>query len=283
MFQYIKIVVRLIEASIDSSPSSDNDKARFKIYSGLTVAALVVLFAFGSYRFFRSDYVTFSLIFASSVIFIVGWYLTLQDVGDRTYYRITIFSITLLYIYVLVVGGDDGTQILWMYTYPFFVFFLFGEKEGLIWNTILTLTIVIIFWNPANWSIVYGYLFHLKIRFLVTFVLLTLITYLFEKFRFNSTFEIQQKNKLLQDEIVERKAAEEEKGKLINELQQALNEVKTLSGILPICASCKKIRDDKGYWSQVEVYIRDNSDAQLSHGICPECNERLYGDLLRRE
>lgn len=60
------------------------------------------------------------------------------------------------------------------------------------------------------------------------------------------------------------------------ELQDALVQVKILSGLLPICASCKKIRDDKGNWHQLEVYIRDHSEARFSHGICPVCAEKLY-------
>ena len=64
-----------------------------------------------------------------------------------------------------------------------------------------------------------------------------------------------------------------------NELQKALSELKTLSGLLPICASCKKIRDDNGYWNQIEAYIRDRSEAEFSHSICPECAEKLYSDL----
>jgi signal transduction histidine kinase len=67
------------------------------------------------------------------------------------------------------------------------------------------------------------------------------------------------------------------------ELQQALSEVKTLSGFLPICASCKKIRDDRGYWNQLESYIRDNSDAEFSHSICPECAEHLYPEYNDKE
>ena len=61
-----------------------------------------------------------------------------------------------------------------------------------------------------------------------------------------------------------------------NELQKALSEIKTLSGLLPICASCKKIRDDKGYWNQLELYIRDHSEAEFSHSICPKCKKELY-------
>jgi phosphoserine phosphatase RsbU/P len=59
-------------------------------------------------------------------------------------------------------------------------------------------------------------------------------------------------------------------------LRQALDQIKTLSGIVPICANCKKIRDDQGYWNQVEVYVRDHTEATFSHGICPECREKLY-------
>jgi hypothetical protein len=64
-----------------------------------------------------------------------------------------------------------------------------------------------------------------------------------------------------------------------NELQKALSEIKTMSGLLPICASCKKIRDDKGYWNQIESYIREHSEAKFSHSICPPCAEKLYGFL----
>ena len=71
---------------------------------------------------------------------------------------------------------------------------------------------------------------------------------------------------------------EEERARLINELQTALAKVKTLSGLLPICASCKKIRDDEGYWHQVEIYIRDHTEAEFTHGICPECVKKLYPD-----
>jgi YesN/AraC family two-component response regulator len=64
------------------------------------------------------------------------------------------------------------------------------------------------------------------------------------------------------------------------ELEAALAQVRTLSGLLPICAACKKIRDDQGYWHQVEVYIRNHSQAEFSHGICPDCARKLYPGLV---
>ncbi len=67
------------------------------------------------------------------------------------------------------------------------------------------------------------------------------------------------------------------------ELQKALENVKKLGGLLPICASCKKIRDDAGYWKQIEVYIRDHSEAEFSHGICPSCAARLYPGYVSQD
>jgi len=66
-----------------------------------------------------------------------------------------------------------------------------------------------------------------------------------------------------------------------DKLEDALAKVKTLSGLLPICANCKKIRDDKGYWNQIEVYIRDHSEVDFSHSICPECAKKLYPDFYK--
>ncbi len=73
-----------------------------------------------------------------------------------------------------------------------------------------------------------------------------------------------------------------ERAKLLRELQEALANIKTLSGLLPICATCKKIRDDKGYWNQVEVYVMQHSDTTFSHGICPECAKKTMDDFLKR-
>jgi hypothetical protein len=84
-------------------------------------------------------------------------------------------------------------------------------------------------------------------------------------------------------DITERKQAEEERERLIGELQEALAEVKTLSGLLPICASCKSIRDDQGYWQQIEAYIRDHSEAEFSHSVCPECARKLYPEIFDKK
>jgi len=80
-------------------------------------------------------------------------------------------------------------------------------------------------------------------------------------------------------DITDRKQAEEHRDKLIEELKKALSEVKTLQGFLPICSHCKRIRDDKGYWNQIEAYIKAHSNADFTHGICPQCAKKLYPGL----
>lgn len=80
-------------------------------------------------------------------------------------------------------------------------------------------------------------------------------------------------------DINDLKQAEAERERLITELKEALSSVKQLSGMLPICASCKKIRDDKGYWTQIESYITEHSDALFSHGLCPVCAEKAMTEV----
>jgi PAS domain S-box-containing protein len=79
-------------------------------------------------------------------------------------------------------------------------------------------------------------------------------------------------------DITDRKRAEQEREELIRQLQGALAHVKTLKGLLPICANCKRIRDDQGYWRTVEAYVREHSEAEFTHGLCPDCARQLYSD-----
>lgn len=85
------------------------------------------------------------------------------------------------------------------------------------------------------------------------------------------TTELSKLNEQLHKDIARRKIAEKIQEDLIIELRDAIAKIKTLTGLIPICAWCKKIRDDKGYWKKVETYIREHSDASFTHGICPDC------------
>ena len=84
-------------------------------------------------------------------------------------------------------------------------------------------------------------------------------------------------------DITERKLAEKERESLIAELQKALEEIKSLEGILPLCSFCKKIRDDQGDWKPVDVYIHNHTEADISHSVCPECMKTHYPDFSEKK
>jgi len=97
------------------------------------------------------------------------------------------------------------------------------------------------------------------------------------------TAELKLANERLEAEIQVRILSETEREEVVHELQDALAEIKTLSGLIPICASCKNVRDDKGYWNRIEEYVGQRSDAEFSHSICPVCADKLYPGLTKKE
>ncbi|WP_136798992.1 MULTISPECIES: MASE3 domain-containing protein [Desulfosediminicola] len=100
---------------------------------------------------------------------------------------------------------------------------------------------------------------------------------------FNLFFlDLNRANNDLKEEIRIRKETEAEKEHLINNLTHALEEIKTLQGLLPICSFCKNIRDDKGYWNNIESYLSVHADVEFSHGLCPDCAEKNYPEFYEQ-
>ena len=163
-----------------------------------------------------------------------------------------IFIVSLLSIQIAV-GGGEGVVFLWLYFHPIAAFFLFGNQEGLWWVLLSWLSsLLLLVFNMGS----YSYELAVSLRFMVTYTLVTILAYGLESSR------VQYYNQLLTE-----KAA----------LETALQQVKTLRALLPICAACKKIRDDTGYWHSVESYIGQHMAVEFSHSVCPECRTKLYG------
>jgi DNA-directed RNA polymerase subunit M/transcription elongation factor TFIIS len=120
---------------------------------------------------------------------------------------------------------------------------------------------------------------NLIMRVVPAYILIYLITLIKEKSRDIVQNRLEESNLELKKNIEALEKANEEKNRLISDLEASAQEIKTLHGILPICVNCKKIRDDEGYWHQVEIYIRDHSEADFTHGLCPECRVKLYPQL----
>lgn len=95
--------------------------------------------------------------------------------------------------------------------------------------------------------------------------------------------ELQRLNSELAHEVTERRYVQQANEELIKELRNAMAEVRTLSGLLPICSSCKQVRDDQGYWSRLETYLSKHTDISFSHGLCKECAQKIYPDYCDRQ
>ena len=144
----------------------------------------------------------------------------------------------------LISGGTDSSGPIWYFVYPPLTLYLLGLWLGLTLSLIVAAPALVILIMLFAGSEMGGYTTTFMLRFLLSYLIETLLFFIMESQR-----------------------------------TKAQQEVKILSGLLPICANCKKIRDDKGYWNQIEGYIQKYSDAQFSHSVCPDCAEELYPDL----
>lgn len=166
------------------------------------------------------------------------------------------FAFTLaIMAYQVAVGNGQGVAYLWFYFYPLATFFIFGCRGGLLWVAASWLIAIgLLFFD---WGL-YTYPFLIGIRFIVTYSFVAILSYGLESSR---QYYYQQ---LLAEKLA---------------VEQALQQVKTLQNLLPMCVSCQKIRDDAGYWHGVESYLSRYTDVEFSHSICTECRLRLYPQL----
>jgi len=157
--------------------------------------------------------------------------------------------------YQVAVGNGQGAAYLWFYFYPLATFFLFGCRGGLLWvaaSWLIAVSLLIFDWG------LYTYPFSVSLRFMITYSFVAILSYGLESSRH---YYYQQ---LLTEKLA---------------VEQALQQVKSLQNLLPMCVSCKKIRDDAGYWHGVESYLSRYTDVEFSHSICTECRQRLYPTL----
>lgn len=191
------------------------------------------------------------------VVLIIGLLLSALTIilNHRRTYRYTIrfllISLSSLLFYELYIGGGNGSALLWFYIFPTAISFLLGYKEGTHWIISQLLLISILIFGRIG----YVYPFYFSIRFITVYSVLSVLSTSLEFLR------ERYLNQLIQEK---------------KELEKAFDEIRILKGMVPICSSCKKIRDDRGFWTQIESYIKTHSDIEFSHGICPECASKLF-------
>ena len=229
-----------------------------------TFFAIVVWLSFPIHiviNYLEGDYLEIGVDLAAILIMAFG-YVAIKKMGtDAIVYHICHFLLTLVVFYSVAIGAGRGSVLFYVFAIPPLYFFFFGKKEGLIWVFILLAGLCILMFAPG---IVGGHSYDTGVtwRFLLTLSIVTIITYGLASYIYAVGNLLEKKNRALTQEK--------------QHLERALKEIKTLSGFIPICSNCKKIRNDKGRWEHVEVYIRDHSDADFSHSICPECSRILF-------
>lgn len=236
--------------------SNEEKRKRFYVFVIVTIT-IFILSGYGLIHFISSGGIDNSWVDILAAIFLVIIVLILRkSKNGKVVYRSTMVAVSCLLLYNILIGLYDGGDILWFYMYPFIVFILFGFKEGFLWNFSIMVLVFIILLFP-DYTNSYHFSPEFKFRLILSLLMISFMAGLIETLRSKFYNQIRQKN---------------------IELQAALNNIKSLQGLLPICSHCKKIRDDSGYWNKIESYVQKHSEAEFSHSMCPDCSDELYGD-----
>lgn len=232
-------------AMIDS-PEFADDSLRQKLYFYLisNFLGIFVMIGFGVILTFKGKYLIPITDFVGSALLLFAYiYLLISKKLHNACILAAIAFIGFLWIH-LFTGGTDSSGPIWFFVFPPVALYLLGLRFGLMFTLIAIAPAITILIMLLTGSQVAGYATTFIIRFIISYLTVTFLFYIMESQR-----------------------------------TKAQKEVKVLSGLLPICSSCKNIRDDKGYWSQIEGYIQKHSNAQFSHSVCPKCAKKLYPDL----
>lgn len=242
-------------------PDLPVDERRKRVFLMLfLITTIPALLGFGLWNsYHRGLALDVTLNFVGVVVSIANLFALRYARRIHVVYRVGVCATLTLLTYVLATGGGYGIGYIWFYFHPLATFFIFGSAEGLFWVIVSwLLAVMLMIFNLGP----YDYPLHIGIRFVVSYTMVSILAYGLEAGR-----------KHYYEQLVAEKVT----------LEAALQQVKTLQGLLPICASCKKIRDDGGYWHQVESYMRDHAGIEFSHSICPDCRTRLYAPACKAE
>jgi len=243
----------------------DIEKARKRPFAYLCITiSIPLLIGLMIVDYFEGDILEMFLELLLGAILIFCFIAIQRFNADLIIYRLCLVLLSVVLFYSLSIGAGAGTTVYWLYPFPIVFMFFLGKNEGVAFSAVFLLIISVLLFNPFSFEI-YAYDNEVSIRFLAALLFLTLIFYGLESSLEKYGRMLIEKHNTLLDEK--------------QKLEKALKENKTLRGLIPICSNCKKIRDDGGYWQQVEVYVRDRSEADFSHSICPDCINKLYPEL----
>ncbi len=215
------------------------------------------MFILGFFSFLNHHYELFAIVYISGIFLLslIYWFRFTPDTELPV--NLGVLLTSLLYLFLVTSGAGDQSTYVWSFTYPIITIFLKGNRLGIIISLVFLLLVLTVFLIGHVTPLISPYPLNLIIRFIGTYLVVTLFSAIIEKTREKVQATLQNSN---------------------SQLMESIEKIKTLSGLLPICTRCKKIRDDKGYWNQIESYIEQYSRAEFSHSVCPDCSDELYGN-----
>ncbi len=245
------------------SPDIFEQKRRRNFFILASSFGMILILVFSIIDYLEGDTLEFFINILMAGILIIGAVGIFKFSIDRIVYIIGINLLNLAILYNVSIGAGGGkVAILWLYIMPLLIFFFLEITESIVSIILFFFGAIILLVYPSLFG-TFDYGTGMGFRFLVSLFFLTIIAHGLESSRHRYSILLKRSN----NELIAHKG----------KLEKALSEIKKLAGMLPICSSCKKIRDDKGYWNQIETYIKERSEAEFSHGICPECSDKLYG------
>ncbi len=246
-----------IGAYTSESVNAEDEMRKRRILLMSLYILVPAIFAFMVWEYFFKDSYEWLIDLALVILLTINLVAIKMDKSFIPFLRATLGFILVIFAIGLVTGAGDGMSFVWYYVMPIGLFFMFGHREGLLWVAATGIVGAVCLFLPFG----YEYNNAISARFLVNYTVIAGVAYGLEEARYYFAKRLFEEKK---------------------ELEDRLNQIRTLHGLLPICAHCKKIRDDSGYWNQLETYISDHSDAVFSHGLCPTCMEKLYPEYSGR-
>jgi hypothetical protein len=230
-------------------------KKKFFVFASSLGSIVILLFSF--YDLSKGNLFSFSVQFISSM-FLAGSSLYIwKRGGGRFIYNICVMFLFLVIVEPFFANNSEFYEISWFLILPVATTFLLEGYGGLMWSSILFVFLLILFMDPSYLSLP-PFSADFKLNFSLIFISLIFISFLMAQLMVKYMKLIENKTK---------------------ELQKTFDSIKTLKGFIPICSSCKSIRNDEGFWTNIEEYIQQNTELQLSHGVCRSCLKKEFPDI----
>ena len=222
---------------------------------------MLLVFAFTVIDYFENDGLEFIIDVSMMAILVFGTIGIFKFNADRFVYFIGLNLLNIAIFYNVAIGAGGIVALVWIYLPPLLIFYFLEQTDSIVSIIFFFCVAIILLLFPGLFG-TFDYGMTISFRLLISLLFISIIAYGLESSRYRFSMLLKKSN----DDLTLGK----------EKLEAALSKIKTLSGMLPICSYCKKIRDDKGYWNQIEEYLGDHSNAEFSHSICKECAQKHY-------